>query len=103
MAQDDNLQRTTAREGDSLSPIKRALVEMRRLREELEICRRSQATHIAVIGLAVRLPGGVTSPERFWEALAKGEDLISTVPPERWDAQTYWSTDSDRPGTMYDT
>ena len=50
----------------------------------------------------MRLPGGVTSPERFWKALAEGEDLVTTIPPERWDARAYWSSDAQLPGTMYD-
>lgn len=102
MAQDDNSRQAVARNAEELSPVKRALVEIRRLRAELESCRRGQLEPVAIIGLAVRLPGGITSPERFWKALAEGEDLITTVPPERWDAQAYWSSDGDQPGTMYD-
>jgi 3-oxoacyl-(acyl-carrier-protein) synthase/SAM-dependent methyltransferase/acyl carrier protein len=103
MAQDDNSRRIIAQTAEELSPVKRALVELRRLRAELESCRRGQLEPVAIIGLAVRLPGGITSPERFWKALAGGEDLITTVPSERWDAQAYWSPDGDQPGTMYDT
>ena len=103
MAHDDNSRQTVAQTAEELSPVKRALVEIRRLRAELESCRRGQLEPVAIIGLAVRLPGGITSPERFWKALAEGEDLITTVPPERWNAQAYWSPDGDQPGTMYDT
>ncbi|HZD51400.1 MAG TPA: beta-ketoacyl synthase N-terminal-like domain-containing protein [Silvibacterium sp.] len=102
MAHDDNSGQTVAQNAEELSPVKRALVEIRRLRAELESCRRGQLEPVAIIGLAVRLPGGITSPERFWKALAEGKDLITTVPPERWDAQAYWSPDADQPGTMYD-
>jgi 3-oxoacyl-(acyl-carrier-protein) synthase/SAM-dependent methyltransferase/acyl carrier protein len=103
MAHDDNSRQTVAQTAEDLSPVKRALVEIRRLRAELDSCRRGQLEPVAIIGLAVRLPGGITSPESFWKALAEGEDLITTVPPERWDAQAYWSPDGDQPGTMYDT
>ena len=57
---------------------------------------------IAILGTAVRLPGGVSSPERFWEALEKGEDLIGTVPAERWNASSFFSSNSDEAGTVYD-
>jgi 3-oxoacyl-(acyl-carrier-protein) synthase/SAM-dependent methyltransferase/acyl carrier protein len=57
---------------------------------------------VAILGLALRLPGGVSTPERFWTALAEGEDLIGTVPPERWDAASFQSPDPDEPGTTYD-
>jgi 3-oxoacyl-(acyl-carrier-protein) synthase/SAM-dependent methyltransferase/acyl carrier protein len=103
MAHDDNSRQAVAQIAGELSPVKRALVEIRRLRAELESCRRGQLEPVAIIGLAVRLPGGVTSPEDFWKALAEGKDLITTVPPERWNAQAYWSPDGDQPGTMYDT
>ena len=102
MAQDDNSRRSTEQGGNELSPVKRALGEIRRLRTELEECRRGQSEPVAIIGLSVRLPGGVTSPQLFWDALAEGRDLITTVPPERWDAQAYWSSEADQPGTMYD-
>jgi 3-oxoacyl-(acyl-carrier-protein) synthase/SAM-dependent methyltransferase/acyl carrier protein len=71
-----------------LSPAKLALNELRRLRAELDRCRRGEREPVAILGMAVRLPGGVTTTERFWSALAAGEDLVGTVPAERWDAQT---------------
>jgi 3-oxoacyl-(acyl-carrier-protein) synthase/SAM-dependent methyltransferase/acyl carrier protein len=57
---------------------------------------------IAILGTALRLPGGVSSPERFWEALANGEELIGTVPPERWNAGSFKGADPDEVGTTYD-
>ncbi len=102
MARSDSTPQNPQQEAEMLSPVKRALVEIRRLRAELDSCRRGSSEAVAILGLAVRLPGGVDSPERFWKALAQGEDLITTVPPERWDARSYWSADPDQPGTMYD-
>ena len=57
---------------------------------------------IAILGTALRLPGGVSSPEQFWEALEKGKDLIGTVPPERWNASSFQGSDPDEIGTAYD-
>lgn len=57
---------------------------------------------IAILGMALRLPGGVTTPEQFWKVLADGEDLISTIPPDRWDADAFYSPNPDDAGTMYD-
>jgi 3-oxoacyl-(acyl-carrier-protein) synthase/SAM-dependent methyltransferase/acyl carrier protein len=85
-----------------LSPVKRALIEIRHLRAELEKSKRGIHEPVAIVGMAMRFPGGVTTPERFWEALAEGEDLIGTVPAERWDAREYLNTDPDHAGTMYD-
>ncbi|OBF13446.1 polyketide synthase [Mycobacterium sp. ACS4054] len=56
------------------------------------------ATSTAVIGMACRLPGGIDSPERLWEALLRGDDLVTEVPPERWDAEEYYDPQPGVPG-----
>ncbi|OBB92750.1 type I polyketide synthase [Mycobacterium sp. 852002-30065_SCH5024008] len=55
-------------------------------------------TPTAVIGMACRLPGGIDSPERLWEALHRGDDLITEVPPDRWDADEYYDPQPGVPG-----
>ena len=55
-------------------------------------------TQIAVIGMACRLPGGIDSPERLWEALLRGDDLVTEVPPDRWDADEYYDPQPGVPG-----
>jgi polyketide synthase 5 len=54
-------------------------------------------TPIAVIGMACRLPQGIDSPEALWEALLRGEDLISEIPAERWDADSYYDPEPGVP------
>lgn len=44
------------------------------------------ATPIAVVGMACRLPGGIDSPHKLWQALLRGDDLVTEVPRDRWDA-----------------
>ena len=41
----------------------------------------AQVTPIAVIGMACRLPGGIDSPELLWDALVRGDDLVTEIPP----------------------
>jgi myxalamid-type polyketide synthase MxaE and MxaD len=65
----------------TLSPAKQEL--LRRLRAEAGP-RRLADEPIAVLGLAVRLPG--TSGNSFWRLLADGVDAIGEVPPGRWPA-----------------
>ena len=55
-------------------------------------------TPVAVIGMACRLPGGIDSPERFWEALLRGDDLVTEIPPDRWDADEYYDPEPGVPG-----
>ena len=47
-------------------------------------------TPVAVIGMACRLPGGIDSPELLWEALIRGDDLVTEVPADRWNADEYF-------------
>ncbi len=52
---------------------------------------------IAIIGMACRFPGGVTTPAEFWSLLANGVDAITEVPKTRWDIDTYYG---DGPGQI---
>lgn len=53
---------------------------------------------VAVIGMACRLPGGIDSPELLWEALLRGDHLITEIPADRWDADEYYDPERGVPG-----
>lgn len=55
-------------------------------------------TPIAVIGMACRLPGAIDSPEQLWEALLRGDDLVTEIPADRWDADEYYDPEPGVPG-----
>ncbi len=38
---------------------------------------------IAIIGMACRAPGGVTTPEQLWDLLEQGRDAVGPLPPTR--------------------
>jgi acyl transferase domain-containing protein len=84
--------------GQELSPVKRALLEIRQLRAQLAAVQRSTREPIAIIGAAVRLPGGVTDLETFWTLLNADDDGIEPIPFERWDADALFSPDADAAG-----
>lgn len=53
---------------------------------------------IAVIGMACRLPGGIDSPAQLWDALLRGEDLVTEIPADRWDVDEYYDPEPGVPG-----
>lgn len=55
---------------------------------------------VAVIGMGCRFPGGVDSPESFWDNLVNGRCAISKIPPQRWDADRYYDPSPDAPGKI---
>ena len=59
---------------------------------------KTPVTPVAVIGMACRLPGGIDSPEQLWEALLRGDDLVTEIPPDRWDADEYYDPEPGAPG-----
>lgn len=56
---------------------------------------------IAIVSMACRLPGGVVTPEDFWQLLKSGDDTTSDVPKDRWDAEKIYHTDPEVDGTSY--
>ena len=54
---------------------------------------------IAIVGIGCRFPGA-EDPAAFWHMLVEGTDAISEVPPDRWDPETYFDTESTTPGKM---
>src|SRR5271154_1284555 len=59
---------------------------------------KTPATPIAIIGMACRLPGGIESPDQLWDALLRGDDLVTEIPPERWDADEFYDPERGVPG-----
>ncbi|OBH17605.1 type I polyketide synthase [Mycobacterium sp. E3247] len=60
--------------------------------------RAATAAPIAVIGMACRLPGGIDSPQRLWDALLRGADFVGEIPADRWDADLYYDPEPGVPG-----
>ena len=84
-----------------LSPIKRALHEIRELRARLAELESARHEPVAIIGAGFCLPGDVNDEQSFWNLLASGRDAITEIPRERWDWRAYFDADADAPGSMY--
>ncbi|TVL87029.1 type I polyketide synthase, partial [Streptomyces sp. SAJ15] len=57
---------------------------------------------ITIVGMACRFPGGVRTPEEFWQLILAEQDAISDFPADRgWDLDGLFHPDPDRQGTCY--
>ena len=85
---------------EQLSPLKRAILELREMRAKLDEMERHRREPIAIVGLGLRLPGEARDESSLWQMLADGVDTVSEVPRDRWDLDAYYDLDPDKPGKM---
>ncbi|MFF9787749.1 SDR family NAD(P)-dependent oxidoreductase [Streptomyces nigrescens] len=57
---------------------------------------------VAIVAMSCRFPGGIRTPEAFWEFLAAGGDAIGDFPEDRgWDTAALYDPDPEHEGTTY--
>ncbi len=55
---------------------------------------------IAIIGIGCRFPGGIDSADALWKVLVDERDLVTEVPPDRWDASAMYDPEPGVPGKV---
>ncbi|NJP69144.1 type I polyketide synthase, partial [Streptomyces spiramenti] len=89
-------------EAKVVDALRASLKEAESLREQNRNLMAAAREPIAIVGMACRFPGDVTSPEGLWELLSEGRDAIGPFPENRgWDLETLHDETGERPGTSY--
>ncbi|MFF2751693.1 type I polyketide synthase, partial [Kitasatospora sp. NPDC058048] len=70
-----------------LEYLKRVTADLRRTRRQLQVAEMREREPIAIVAMACRYPGGVSSPADLWRLVTRGGDAITGFPEDRgWPA-----------------
>ena len=56
---------------------------------------------VAIVGMGCRFPGGVLTPQQYWDFMLRKGDGIVEVPGDRWNVNLFYDPDRSAPGRAY--
>ncbi|MGW2643181.1 type I polyketide synthase, partial [Streptomyces sp. NPDC001348] len=82
--------------------LKKATADLMQARRRIEDLESRTREPIAIVGMACRYPGGVTSPDDLWRLVTAGGDGMRGFPDDRgWDTDNLYDPDPNAVGKSY--
>lgn len=81
--------------------IQQQLVLSRKLKARIKELEADRDVPLAVVGMALRLPGGLSTPEEYWNFLLGSGDAIREIPEDRAGLRAVHSPGPVAPGRSY--
>ncbi len=85
---------------ENMTPLQRAVYALKETQARLARIEQRESEPIAIIGMACRLPGGITTLDGYWNLLVNQQSAIEEVPSDRWDIDAFYDVDPTVPGKM---